>query len=780
MTLDPKDEWPYQPDHITDIRTTVFADKTLEKSLQKLTGKGILAYTYVQGIQAAISEAIQLPTTLVEFAPKGELIRTDSPALATQMTLACTAFRGYFNKIEQPQWCINTDFAHARLLYEDDGFRSIEALKQSIVAARENPSKKKLLGDGLDAKQYRKRCYLSYQCKWIGYHELVFPIIVEHRLLAAFFVGQIFLEGEEKRIEKQILSLSKPQSVCNSCAGTSCDPIPEEVIKEILNRHREWVGKKENVHPNISQLVHKACVHLEAFEANLEENLEHRRYRYINRNVSHLIDNFSHNLPREITSPQDSLKALWKNAEKAINSIAKNFSREYLVVFGVRNITATSVHELQVVATSKRAPALFKKKESRDRIKLDLNDIQLDFKNGEPFYISRYKYPEVLRALKLGDKAIEPETLDSGGDFDLVFLPVPLHRQSSIAILVGYTKALPLTVSENGQEGHLKDSLRAFYTLLSSATSATLAGIEERLEDDQRRVLYHEVMQQSAGIEWTIEAIKRTPGKFYENISKNLSTFVNNIELLYKGVNSIFQKELSSDFESFDIYQEILFKWQDLCRLEARRKDLEIRTTYKDIPEAMRPEVYGDRALLEQLMYNLVNNAVKYCHRGTRVILDCQLAPQRSGHSHLLSVTDYGPEMKKGRELYGLYVRGTRAKSGQGIGLYLCDRIAEQHNGKMYHTSQLISNFNVALICPFLRAFKHNRPLWVTDELYKQVEEEYLRLQEQMKEIIALDERQKPMFRPEVRSARLVEEAEFKSPTYEVKVIVELPRKRAE
>jgi signal transduction histidine kinase len=109
---------------------------------------------------------------------------------------------------------------------------------------------------------------------------------------------------------------------------------------------------------------------------------------------------------------------------------------------------------------------------------------------------------------------------------------------------------------------------------------------------------------------------------------------------------------------------------------------------------------------LEQLVYNLVNNAVKYCYRGTRIHLDCKKKYLGPHHPHILTVTDYGMKMDVGPAVYELYSRGlnTTRIEGLGIGLFLVKKIAEAHGGSVGYSSAKVSDYNVPLIEPYLRA----------------------------------------------------------------------------
>ena len=156
----------------------------------------------------------------------------------------------------------------------------------------------------------------------------------------------------------------------------------------------------------------------------------------------------------------------------------------------------------------------------------------------------------------------------------------------------------------------------------------------------------------------------------------------------------------------FLAFHELLYKWRSTYRLQTYKKCINIivADTYRNDPD--RPEVYGDKLLLEQLVYNLVDNAVKYCYEGTNIWLDCKKVSRNPNSPHVLTVINYGIEIKNEDNIYGLYKRGQNVgdSEGLGIGLYVAKRMAEVHGGTIEHICTKISDFNVSLINAYIHA----------------------------------------------------------------------------
>jgi signal transduction histidine kinase len=154
-----------------------------------------------------------------------------------------------------------------------------------------------------------------------------------------------------------------------------------------------------------------------------------------------------------------------------------------------------------------------------------------------------------------------------------------------------------------------------------------------------------------------------------------LSMLVNNL----LNVSRIEQGELVYHMEPTD--------WEDF--MKEATKELQQRISAWDRKLVVKsaknlPRVAIDRMAITEILYNLVDNAVKHTTSGSTITIDTN----RSHDGIQLTVTDTGigiPKEAQSQLFQKFYrVEGLKSHSGTGLGLYICRQIAEAHYGHMW------------------------------------------------------------------------------------------------
>jgi two-component system sensor histidine kinase KdpD len=115
-----------------------------------------------------------------------------------------------------------------------------------------------------------------------------------------------------------------------------------------------------------------------------------------------------------------------------------------------------------------------------------------------------------------------------------------------------------------------------------------------------------------------------------------------------------------------------------LNRLAERLKDRPLKTT---LPEDL-PLVSFDPLLIEQVLMNLLDNAIKYTPQGTPIELSASV---KDGEI-IVELKDRGPGIPANAEekIFDKFVRGSATGGGIGLGLTICRAIIAAHGGRIW------------------------------------------------------------------------------------------------
>ena len=123
-------------------------------------------------------------------------------------------------------------------------------------------------------------------------------------------------------------------------------------------------------------------------------------------------------------------------------------------------------------------------------------------------------------------------------------------------------------------------------------------------------------------------------------------------------------------------------------QLQAAQKNIQLQT---ELGQGNFPPIEADPALLQQALYNLVENAIKYTPMGGQV----SISAQTQSASILFSIRDTGigiAPLDQPR-LFEKFFRGGQREAyqqrGSGLGLAIVKSIAERHGGRAWFESQL-------------------------------------------------------------------------------------------
>lgn len=161
--------------------------------------------------------------------------------------------------------------------------------------------------------------------------------------------------------------------------------------------------------------------------------------------------------------------------------------------------------------------------------------------------------------------------------------------------------------------------------------------------------------------------------------AERLLTLINDIIKL----SELDDSDLEFDFEQVDLYQ-LARNCLDTMEVQAGKQDVTLRL------EGSSCTVAANRNLIEELLYNLCSNAVRYNYRGGSVTVTIESKNEKV----LLSVMDTGigiPREYQERIFERFYrVDKSRSKQsgGTGLGLAIVKHIVAQHNAEIILESE--------------------------------------------------------------------------------------------
>ncbi len=138
-----------------------------------------------------------------------------------------------------------------------------------------------------------------------------------------------------------------------------------------------------------------------------------------------------------------------------------------------------------------------------------------------------------------------------------------------------------------------------------------------------------------------------------------------------------------------------------LCSILGERKSISV--TLPSGPPIM---ALVDQLKIEQVMTNLLGNAIKFSHAGSSITLDLSAGIDLDGREQArIEVTDTGigiePEqLERLFNPFGKGSSGTAGEASNGLGLYICARMIEAHGGSIHVASVPGRGTTVTVLLP--------------------------------------------------------------------------------
>jgi two-component system phosphate regulon sensor histidine kinase PhoR len=182
-----------------------------------------------------------------------------------------------------------------------------------------------------------------------------------------------------------------------------------------------------------------------------------------------------------------------------------------------------------------------------------------------------------------------------------------------------------------------------------------------------------------------------------ERHSKRLGLLVDDLLMLAQ-LESVDSNLESSDVDLFKLFGDVAHDW------EKKFAEKGLKVVVNLAPDL--PKIRADEERLREILYNLLDNAVKYSRKRGEV----RLRAEQDRGEIALSVSDDGVGIDKDDlpRIFERFYRADKARSrelgGTGLGLAIVKHIAQLHDGRVEAESELGRGTTVRVILPLAGA----------------------------------------------------------------------------
>ena len=207
---------------------------------------------------------------------------------------------------------------------------------------------------------------------------------------------------------------------------------------------------------------------------------------------------------------------------------------------------------------------------------------------------------------------------------------------------------------------------------------ATAGELSASIAHEVNQPIVAVTLMTSAALHWLsmdVPDIQKT-----RDILSEIESAAHRASEIVAGVQAMFRKNTDERLP-VDI-KKMIFTVLQIVRIECERNRVEVQT---DLADGL-PDVLGDSVQLQQVVLNLVMNAVEAMHSAQSRIL--RIETRQSGHGMVrVSVGDTGAGIDPsnvGRVFERLF---TTKSQGMGLGLAICQSIIHSHDGRIWVSS---------------------------------------------------------------------------------------------
>ena len=568
--------------------------------------------------------------------------------------------------------------------FENDFDKFFEALKK-IIQDYSNHSK----DDSIKVEKSvdGKYLYVKYQCPHSTLEEYFFPIIYSGKVIAALMQGQRFPEDFSQK--KMFVAC---RSECAAKERSEFKTIIEKTVKT-------YTEKPDNKEP-MSNMRQKAIINrIEQLNDRIKEAIDAEAQKYVTKQFLRIESDFRKHIKAIDEKKPDALQQFKTELNKALSNISNTFNPEgFIRIYAIRppiEQADSNTDEFDLIGDSSDNT------NSPKYTCLKFNNI--------PDKINGKEKEDLLKYIKNRPGRFEPE--------DVFRMDVPFVPQMAYIVWKRYSDWVKKYQTQ--REIHHVAMKSMYHTLLEPFFILHGINLEKKLEDSLR-VTGHEASQVIPAVIQTIntpESLETIDsGDTYQGepfIQKpsykilDASYRLLLLENLFSRSRLIFKNDIKQEELDWYDFHRIIYAAASLFEVKVQYQtiqkiDISLPT---EMSKYLLKTHYG---YLSHVLFNLVDNAMKYGFRGTNIEINVteeyepviqKVFNRKDINKIIISVVSYGAQIPDTDIIFDLYYRAESSLKveGMGIGLFLVKKLCNLMGYEIKCVSSWRDNYNIAV-----------------------------------------------------------------------------------
>lgn len=243
------------------------------------------------------------------------------------------------------------------------------------------------------------------------------------------------------------------------------------------------------------------------------------------------------------------------------------------------------------------------------------------------------------------------------------------------------------------------DEEREKFKLIQTATLNLLEDVDlERVKTEEAKALLESVNKELEAFSYSVSHDLRAPLRaisgFSEAIVEDCAPTLDGEGMRYFGLiqeNAHKMGRLIDDLLAFSrLSRQELIKTELNLEVLARNSFEELMAQVPvrkiNFVAASHPTAYGDLATIQQVLINLISNAIKFTRNREEARIEFGSLPDSNEYTYYIRDNGVGFDMRYANKLFGVFQRlhTVTEFEGTGIGLALVHRIINRHRGRVW------------------------------------------------------------------------------------------------